>query len=71
MPPLAKWFEDFKWLYFCLKFLKVYYYYCKAALRSQVFVMSTKADLAFSTTGFSNWKKGTSSFKHHENGGFF
>ena len=28
--------------------------------------MSTKADCAFSTAGFSNWKKGTSSFKQHQ-----
>jgi len=31
-----------------------------------VSVKSKKADPAFSTTGFSNWKKGTSSFKHYE-----
>ena len=64
---LAKWFEDYKWLHLCSKSLKVYCFYCRVALRSQVSVMSTKADPAFSTTtGFSNWKKGTSSFKQHE-----
>ncbi len=44
----------------------VFCYYCKRSHDSNVGLVSSKADAAFVTTGFSNWKKGMENFKDHE-----
>lgn len=40
--------------------------HCRCASFSNLSVMSTKADTAFSTEGFCNWKKALTCFKTHE-----
>ena len=62
----SSWYNNFPWLHFCHSSLKVFCHCCKNALKSQVSVMSARADPAFSTTGFSNWKKVVDNFREHE-----
>ena len=63
---VATWYKQFPWLHLCCSNFKAYCYYCKRACSSQLSVFSTKADPAFSTIGFSNWKKAMNRFKEHE-----
>ena len=46
--------------------MKVFCYYCKLSHDSNVGLVSSKADAAFVTNGFCNWKKGMEKFKDHE-----
>ena len=52
------------WIHSCSKSLGVYCYYCQEAYRTKR--LSTKTEPAFTVTGFSNWKKATTSYKEHE-----
>lgn len=63
---LTSWYKTFPWLHLCRSTCKAFCYYCRAACKSHVTVMSTKADPAFSLPGFSNWKKAVDKFKEHE-----
>lgn len=63
---LASWYKQFSWIHLCCSRQKVYCYYCQHAYNSQVRVVSSKADPAFTTVGFSNWKKALDRFKEHE-----
>lgn len=63
---LASWYKTFPWLHLCRSTSKVFCYYCRAACKSHITVMSTKADPAFSTSGYSNWKKAVDKFREHE-----
>lgn len=62
----AIWYKTFPWLHLCCTSLKVYCFYCRTACKAHVAVMSTRADAAFTTCGFSNWKNAISKFKEHE-----
>ena len=48
-------YKTYPWLHFCCITLKVYCHYCKMA--TELNVRISKADPAFSTNGFCNWKK--------------
>ena len=63
---MPSWYKSYPWLHVCCTSLKVYCYYCRHASFSNLSVMSTKGDLAFSTEGFCKWKKGLGLFKTHE-----
>ena len=63
---LTSWYKEFSWIHLCCSNFKVYCYYCKRACGSQLKVVSTKADPAFTMIGFSNWKKALNKFKEHE-----
>ena len=45
-------------LFFC--------FYCKAACKTRITVISSRADSAFTTCGFSNWKYVMCKFREHE-----
>ena len=61
---LPIWYKNFPWLHFCCSTLRVYCHQCKLA--SELNIRIPKADTAFSTEGFCNWKKATVRFKEHE-----
>ena len=63
---LASWYKSFPWLHFCHSSLKVYCFYCKAACKAHITVMSNRADPSFTISGFSNWKNALSKFRDHE-----
>ena len=52
---LPSWYKSYLWLNFCCTTLKVYCHQCKLAAKLNV--RNPKADPAFSTEGFCNWKK--------------
>lgn len=54
---MPSWYKNCPWLHVCCTSLKAYYY-CRHSSFSNLSIMSTTADLAFSTEGFCNWKKG-------------
>lgn len=61
---LPTWYKSFPWLHFCCSTLRVYCHLCMLA--SELNIRIPKADTAFSTEGFCNWKKATVRFKEHE-----
>ena len=63
---VTTWFEDHKWLTYCLTRNKVYCYFCRTAVRRQLINFSKNAKDTFVTIGFDNWKKGKERFKEHE-----
>lgn len=60
---ISKWFDEHKWLSFCVTQNKVYCFYCRLA----VVRGSRKSETTFSSNGFNNWKKAKSKFREHEN----
>ena len=63
---LPSWYKQYPWIHLrCTKF-KVYCYYCKKARDSSAKVAGSKADPAFTSAGFCNWKKAVERFKEHE-----
>ena len=63
---LLAWYKTFARIHFFSESLRVYCYYCQESYKSKLAVISTKAEPAFTISGFSNWKKTTISFKEHE-----
>ncbi len=61
---LPIWYKNYPWLHFCCTSLKVYCNQCK--LGSELNLRIPRAEPAFSTEGFCNWKKATKRFKDHE-----
>ena len=61
---VSSWYNQFKWIHFCQTRLKVFCYYCVKG--SSLSGRNIRADQAFVTTGFSNWKKAIERFKDHE-----
>ena len=57
---------QFPWIHLCYTKFKVYCYYCRKAYDCSAKVVSSKADPAFTTAGFCNWKKAVERFKEHE-----
>ena len=63
---LPSWYKQYPWIHLCCTKFKVYCYYCKRAYDSSAKVASSKADPAFTSAGFCNWKKIVERFKEHE-----
>ena len=61
-----KWFTEHSWLTFCVSRKKVFCFYCHAAVSKHLLMFSTKADSAFISNGFNNWKKVKDRFRNHE-----
>ena len=61
---VSSWYNHFKWIHFCQTRLKVFCYYCVKG--SSLSGRNIRADQAFVTTGFSNWKKAIERFKDHK-----
>ena len=63
---LSKWYKSFPCLHFCSSTYKALCFYYMKAARLNVSVMSSKAEAAFNSTGYLNWRKATVRFKEHE-----
>ena len=63
---LSKWYKTFSWLHFCSSKYKAFCFYCMKAAQQNTSVMSSKAEAAFISTGYSNRRKATVRFKEHE-----
>ena len=62
----VQWFKQHTWLTLCLSRQKLYCYYCSKAFQSHLIVFSKSVEMAFVSTGFSNWRKATEGFRKHE-----
>ena len=60
------WFKAYPWLSLCDSRLKVFCFYCRNAYLKKLITFSTKADYAFITKGYDNWKKAKARFHSHE-----
>ena len=54
---VKSWFKMFPWLSLCTTDNKAFCYACRLANKGKT-VMPSKQDVAFTTTGFNNWKNG-------------
>ena len=64
---LPSWYTQFPWIHFCKAKLKVFCFHCMIASKGHtVRIRNAKADSAFISTGFSNWKKAVEKFRDHE-----
>ena len=62
----ATWFSRYPWLSLCESRQKLFCFYCVTASNRKLMTFSTKADRAFSHSGFDNWKKASERFAKHE-----
>ena len=62
---LSSWSIQFKWIHFCRQDLK-FFVTTVSTEASSLSGRNIKADQAYVTTGFSNWKKTIERFKDHE-----
>lgn len=62
----SSWFKNYKWLSFCTSRQKAFCFYCRSAMSKGLLAWSKKADGAFITKGFDNWKKAKERFQAHE-----
>ena len=53
----SSWFGEHEWLTFCSTREKVFCFYCRQADTKKALSLSTKADQAFISKGFNNYKK--------------
>ena len=61
----SKWFKEFGWLHYDESRNRVFCYYCVQAVQEKK-LLNTKADDAFTKSGFFNWKKAMDKFKAHQ-----
>ncbi|XP_039279145.1 zinc finger MYM-type protein 1-like [Nilaparvata lugens] len=61
------WVTKYKWLQYDATMDKVFCQTCKEAEAKGLLQLTTKKEDAFTTVGFSNWKKGLDKFRTHEN----
>ncbi|XP_063754288.1 zinc finger MYM-type protein 1-like isoform X1 [Eleginops maclovinus] len=61
------WFRKHTWLHYSKALKGVLCFYCAKYFAIQKSSLASKADGAFITTGFSNWKKALEKFHQHEN----
>ena len=61
----SKWFEEFGWLHYDESRNRVFCFYCVQAVQEKK-LLNTKADDAFTKSGFFNWKKALVKFKAHQ-----
>ena len=60
------WFTTYKWLTYCCTKNVAYCFVCRKAKHLGMFTFNKKADDAFLSSGFKNWKNATMRFKKHE-----
>ena len=61
----SKWFEEFGWLHYDEARNRVFCYHCVQAVQEKK-LLNTKAEDAFTKSGFFNWKKALLKFKAHQ-----
>ena len=62
----AEWYEHFPWLHYNVEKDAAFCYVCMRASLEEKFLISTKREKAFISTGFNCWRDGTISFKKHQ-----
>ena len=62
----AAWYKQFKWLVLCTSRMKAFCFCCRFSTSRKLVTSSSKAEEAFTVTGFSNWKKAVQKFNEHE-----
>lgn len=61
----SHWYKNHSWLNLCVNRNKFFCHSCMYAKSKGQLIFSTKAERAFITDGFCNWKKATLRFKEH------
>ena len=56
------WYDEYKWLTFCVTRNKAFCYYCRTAVSKGLINFSKKGKGTFVHTGFDNWKKAKERF---------
>ena len=59
------WFDTFPWLMLCSTKKKTFCFYCRDVDRQGLITFSSKAESAYTTVGFNNWKKAIEKFQKH------
>ena len=62
----SAWYDEYRWLTFCVTRNKAFCYYCRAAVSKGLINFSKKGKGTFVHTGFDNWKKAKERSKEHE-----
>ena len=64
------WLDQFKWLVLCKTYTKGFCQICRYAIRNKLPTFSKNGEPAFTTSGFTNWKKGKERFTSHQKSEF-
>ena len=59
------WYDTFPWLTLCSTKKKAFCFYCRDVDRQGLITFSSKAESAYTTVGFNNWKKAIEKFQKH------
>lgn len=62
-----RWYKQYPWLHYSPAVKGVLCFYCVKAYTVQKSAMSKKADPAFSSKGYTNWKNALERFERHQN----
>ena len=62
----GRWFNEHKWLTFCVSRNVVFCFYCRLAITKGLLTFSKRSESTFTSKGFSNWKKAKAKFREHE-----
>lgn len=65
-----EWYKSFDWLSLCSTRYKVFCTTCMKAQTKTLVSLNVKSEEAFTTEGFSNWKKAIERFQQHEKSAF-
>lgn len=60
------WYKQYSWVELCEMKAKAFCFYCRFATSHAMMVFSSKAEDAFVTEGFCNWKHAKDKFNNHE-----
>ena len=64
------WLDQFKWLVLCKTTRKGFCQICRYAIQNQLPTFAKYGEPAFTTSGFTNWKKGKDKFASHQQSEF-
>lgn len=62
---MARWYTAFPWLTVCTVRKKAFCFYCRLTEQKGILTFSSKAESAFTTKGFNNWRKAMVKFNSH------
>ena len=65
------WYKQYSWVVLCETKAKAFYFFCRFATSHAMMVFSSKAEDAFVTEGFCNWKHAKDKFNNHEESSTF
>ena len=62
----GRWFNEHKWLTFCVSKNVVFCFYCRLAVTKGLLTFNKRSETTFASKGFNNWKKAKAKFREHE-----